>query len=118
MLSKPKVFWAPPNEVFYIDNPIHNDRRNMKTNNLVKTRLILDKILDFINSGDKVGIKVHVGEAHNTRYLRHDYVHEVVEAVKSKGGIPTLIETQGIGLSVKPLKISKNYSISLMHRTN
>ncbi|NVM20042.1 MAG: DUF362 domain-containing protein [Candidatus Lokiarchaeota archaeon] len=118
MSSKSKVFWASPNEVCYFDNPIRNDRKNMKTNNLVKTRLILDKILDFINSGDRVGIKVHVGEAYNTRYLRHDYVHEVVEAVKSKGGIPTLIETQGIGLSVRPVKISKNYNVNLMHRTN
>ncbi|NVM19977.1 MAG: DUF362 domain-containing protein [Candidatus Lokiarchaeota archaeon] len=118
MSSKPKVFWAPPNEVFYLSNPLHNDRKNMKTNNLVKTRLILDKILDFINSGDNVGIKVHVGEAHNTRYLRHDYVREVIEAVKSKGGIPTLIETQGIGLSVRPVKIKKDFIVSLMHRTN
>jgi uncharacterized Fe-S center protein len=117
MSTKPKVFWATPNEVYYTDNPIRNDKKSMKTNNLVKTRLLLDKILDFINTSDKVGIKVHVGEAHNTRYLRHDYVHEVVEAVKSKGGIPTLIETQGIGLSGQPIKISRNYIVSIMQRT-
>lgn len=103
------VYWAPPYEVA----AIKNTAENMVTNNLVKTRLILDKILDNINSGDKVGVKVHVGEAYNTRYLRHDYVHEVVDFIKSKGGIPTLIETQGNGMNVKHLNISENYSIHL-----
>ena len=118
MPYKPIVYWANPNEVCHLDFPGRNDKRNMKTNNLVKTRLILDKILDNINSGDTVGIKVHAGEAHNTRYLRHDYVHEVVEAVKSKGGIPTLIETQGIGMNIEQLNLSENYSICLGHRKN
>jgi len=67
--------------------------------------LLLEKILDYINPGDKVGIKVHVGEAYNTRYLRHDYVHEVIDCIKSKGGIPTLIETQGLGMNIKEIKL-------------
>jgi len=85
----------------------------MVTNNLVKTRLMLDTILDNINSGDKVGIKLHVGESHNTRYLRHDYIHEVIKAVKSKGGIPTLIETQGIGTKIHHVDITEDYTVSL-----
>ena len=83
----------------------------MVTNNIVKTRLILDKILDNINAGDKVGVKVHVGEALNTHYLRHDYVREVVKTIKLKGGIPTLIETQGRGIDVENIEIYEDYSI-------
>jgi len=107
--NKSIVYWAPPNEVI----AIRNTTENMFTNNLVKTRLILDKILDNINSGDKVGVKVHVGEAYNTHYLRHDYIHEVVDVIKSKGGIPTLIETQGNGMNVQLLNITENTSICL-----
>ena len=82
MSNESIVYWASPIEVA----SLRNTSKNMITNNLVKTRLILDKTLDNIKLGDKVAIKVHVGEAHNTHYLRHDYVREVVEAVKSKGG--------------------------------
>ena len=112
MSNKSIVCWAPPNEI----SAISYDKEKMLTNNLVKTRLILDKILDHINSGDKVGVKLHFGEAHNTRYLRHDYIREVVEAIKSKGGIPTLIETQGLGMYIKQISISENYSVCLGHR--
>lgn len=112
MENTSKVYWAPP----YETSSLVNTRQVMVTNNLVKTRLILDKILDNINSGDKVGIKIHTGEAYTTRYLRHDYVHEVVKAVKAKGGIPTIIETQGLGMYSHKVDISENYSIYLGHR--
>ncbi|MFX1593303.1 MAG: hypothetical protein ACFFCL_11480, partial [Promethearchaeota archaeon] len=105
MSSKPKVYWASPIEVAALPNT----SRNMVTNNLVKTRFISDKILDHINSGDKVGVKVHVGEAHNTRYLRADYIREVVNAIKAKGGIPTLIETQGLGNNIENIGICEDY---------
>ncbi len=114
MQSKSKVFWASPIEVAGMPNTA----QNMVTNNLVKSRLVLDKILDNINSGDKVGVKVHVGEAHNTRYLRPDYVREVVKAIKSKEGVPTLIETQGLGNHLSHIGINEEYTISLAHRRN
>ncbi|MHA2391021.1 MAG: DUF362 domain-containing protein [Promethearchaeota archaeon] len=114
MSSKVKVYWASPIEV----PGMPDNAKNMVTNNLVKTRLILDKILDNIHSGDKVGVKIHVGEAHNTRYLRPDYVREVVKAIKSKEGIPTLIETQGMGNNIQHIGIYEDYKISLMHRRN
>jgi len=109
MSSKSIVYWAPP----YETSSLINTKQVMVTNNLVKTRLVLDKILDNINVKDKVGIKIHTGEAYTTRYLRHEYVHEVVKAVKAKGGIPTLIETQGLGMYHRQLDISENYSICL-----
>jgi len=109
MSSKSIVYWAPP----YETSSLRNTKQVMVTNNLVKTRLVLDKILDNINSGDNVGIKIHTGEAYTTRYLRHDYIHEVVKAVKAKGATPTLIETQGLGMYPRKLDLSENYSICL-----
>jgi uncharacterized Fe-S center protein len=106
LTEKSKVYWAPPIEVAALPNK----RENMVTNNLVKTRFITDKLLDNIKTDDKVGLKVHVGEAHNTHYLRPDFVREVVKAVKSKGGIPTLIETQGRGANVERIEINKDYT--------
>jgi uncharacterized Fe-S center protein len=112
MVGKPIVYWATPIEIAALPNTAEN----MVTNNLVKTRFIADKILDNINSGDRVGVKVHVGEAHNTHYLRPDYVREVVKAIKDKGGIPILIETQGRGSNVEKIEISKDYKICVGHR--
>ncbi|MFX1366654.1 MAG: DUF362 domain-containing protein [Promethearchaeota archaeon] len=114
MLSKPIVYWASPIEVAAMPNT----SKNMVTNNLVKTRLILDKILDHIKPGDKVGVKVHVGEAQNTRYLRPDYVREVITAIKAKEGKPTLIETQGLGNNIENIGICEDYSICVGHRKN
>lgn len=54
MSNESKVYWASPNEVA----ALKNTSDNMVTNKLVKTRLILDKILDNINPGDQVAIKV------------------------------------------------------------
>ncbi len=109
MSNESIVYWALPNEVV----ALKNTKKNMVTNNLIKTRLILEKILDNINPGDKVAIKVHVGEGYNTRYLRHDYVHEVVDFVKSLGGIPTLIETMGLGMKVQHIKMSDEHVICM-----
>lgn len=114
MIDKPIVYYASPVEVA----AFRSDATVMSTNNLVKTRLILDKLLDHINSGDKVAVKVHVGEAQNTRYLRPDYVREVVNAIKSKSGVPTLVETQGIGLHARKIDISEDYHICINHRSN
>jgi len=114
MIDKPIVYWTSPNEVAALSNTAEN----MSTNNLVKTRLILNKILDNINAGDKVGVKVHVGEAQNTHYLRPDYIREVVNAIKSKGGIPTLIETHGLGNNIENIEICEDYSICVGHRKN
>ena len=112
MSLKAKVYWASPNEIA----ALQNTAKNMVTNNLVKTRFISDKILDNINSGDKVGVKVHVGEAQNTHYLRPDYVREVVKTIKAKGGIPTLIETQGLGNNIENITICEDYDICVGHR--
>ena len=106
MEEKAIVYWSPPCEWPSLRNTVEE----MKKNNLVKTRLIADKVCDHINPGDKVGVKLHMGESGCTRYIRHDYIREVVDTIKSKGGIPTLIETQGIGLINKFRDITDNYN--------
>ena len=112
MTEESIVYWAPPFEV----PSLNYNKELMETNNLVKTKLVLDKVLDNINSGDKVAVKVHVGEAFNTRYLRPDYVREVVKTIKSKGGIPTLIETQGVGNNMNCIDITEDYKVCVGHR--
>jgi hypothetical protein len=113
--KKSIVYWASPYEL----TALKNSSKNMITNNLIKTRSILDKILDdFISPGEKVGVKVHVGEAYNTRYLRHDYVHKVVQVIKERGGNPKLIETQGIGMETHLVEIPNNCTICLGSRKN
>lgn len=114
MEDKAIVYWAPPCEWPSLKNTVEE----LKKNNLVKTRLVMEKITDHINPGDKVGVKLHVGESGCTRYIRHDYIREVIDAIKSKGGIPTLIETQGIGLVNKYRNISDNHRVSVGSRKN
>ncbi len=57
-----------------------------------------------------------MGESHNTHYLRPDYVREVVNAIKAKGGIPTLIETQGRGSTIEKIENNDDYTICVGHR--
>ena len=45
MANESIVYWAMPNEVI----ALKNSEKNMITNNLIKTRLILENILDNIN---------------------------------------------------------------------
>ena len=50
MLDNTIVYWAPPNEIA----ALNNTSKNMVTNKLVKTRLILNKILDNIKNNKKI----------------------------------------------------------------
>ncbi|MFX1450936.1 MAG: DUF362 domain-containing protein, partial [Promethearchaeota archaeon] len=112
--NKSLVYWASPYE---IPDAFVHATKNMVTNNLIQTRVIAEKILDNIYEGEKVGVKIHVGEAYNTHYLRADYVRQVVEIIKSKGGIPTLIETQGLGMAHNIVDIPDLCTFSLRCRS-
>jgi uncharacterized Fe-S center protein len=46
----------------------------------------------FVHKGDRVGIKIHVGEWGNSLNLRPHWVSTVVQEVKRCGGIPTVVE--------------------------
>lgn len=73
---------------------------------LVRSRLsgrrsLLDRLgelleragLDFIGSGDLVGLKLSFGEAGNTAFLRPIFVRRVVQAVAGRGGKPFLTDS-------------------------
>lgn len=48
---------------------------------------------EMIKPGDKVGIKVHMGEWGNSLNLRPRWVGAIVDEVKRLGGIPAIVET-------------------------
>ncbi|OYT51659.1 4Fe-4S ferredoxin, partial [Candidatus Bathyarchaeota archaeon ex4484_135] len=55
-----------------------------------KLRKLLDAsgVLDVVEQGDLVAIKVHLGTPGNQRHIRPHHVRVVVEAVRERGGHP------------------------------
>ncbi|HMF34848.1 MAG TPA: hypothetical protein VKK79_25730, partial [Candidatus Lokiarchaeia archaeon] len=47
--------------------------------------------------GDRVCIKTHFGALGNQYYLRPSYIRFLCDKVKSCGGIPSVVETCGVG---------------------
>ena len=68
-----------------------NDYGNMldKTKSLYETA----HVLDVVEQGDKVAIKVHVGELGNQNYVRPYFVKQIVDMVKEKGGKPFITDS-------------------------
>ncbi len=62
---------------------------------LKKLDIIIDNlgILDNIENGELVAIKIHPGEAGNPNYLRPMYVRHIAEEVRKKGGKPFITDT-------------------------
>ena len=50
-------------------------------------------VFDVIQPGDKVAIKLHVGELGNPNYIRPFFLKQIVDEVKSRGGKPFLTDT-------------------------
>lgn len=50
-------------------------------------------VADYIQRGDFVAIKVHVGEKLNTTHIKPPLIREIVTKVQGKGGLPFLTET-------------------------
>jgi len=48
---------------------------------------------DFVDEGDLVAIKLHMGEEGGTRYLRPIFVSPIVSLIKERGGKPFLTDT-------------------------
>ena len=65
-----------------------------------KLRKLLDAsgVLDVVEQGDLVAIKVHLGTPGNQRHIRPHHVRVVVEAVRERGGHPFVTDTTGISL--------------------
>ena len=55
-----------------------------------------DIINDVVSKGDKVAVKVHMGEYGNVTYLRPPFVSEFVQLVKSAGGRPFVTDTTAL----------------------
>jgi uncharacterized Fe-S center protein len=61
-------------------------------NDQLKKLLEKSKVLDVIGKKDKVGMKMHFGEAGNTGYVRPAHVRVICDAVKRKGAVVTLAD--------------------------
>ena len=86
-MTKSKVFWT--------------NYRTKELSILSKfERLLKDSgLLDKIEKGDLVAIKIHPGLYGSVRCLRPVYVRKVVELLKKKGARPFITETVGHNLS-------------------
>lgn len=62
---------------------------------LDKLKIILDKLglSSIINEAESVAVKLHMGEAGQTRYIRPVFARQVVEKVKEAGGRPFVTDT-------------------------
>lgn len=56
-------------------------------------------ILDDVERGESVALKVHFGERGVTKQLRSVFMRKVAELVKARGGDPFFTETCGLGMS-------------------
>lgn len=52
---------------------------------------------EFVHN-KKIAVKVHMGEAGNTKYLRPIFIRKIVEKIKAVGGEPFVVDTCGLGL--------------------
>jgi len=74
-------------------------RATRKLNLLERFRTFLESIglEDVVSELDEVGLKLHFGAPGHTRYLRPDFIREIVEKVKKLRGKPFLCESAGLG---------------------
>ncbi len=83
--------FLPKSEVYFVDS------RSLSPNTslVVKTQDLFEAagLYECFNPGDKVAIKIHMGEYNNTRYLRPVFVRAIVEKVKEHGGVPFVTDT-------------------------
>ncbi|MGM0759338.1 MAG: DUF362 domain-containing protein [Thermodesulfobacteriota bacterium] len=50
-------------------------------------------LFDVVQPGDKVAVKLHVGELGNPNYVRPFFLKQIVDEVKARGGKPFLTDT-------------------------
>jgi len=64
-------------------------------NMLEKTGLVCReaKIFDVVDPGDKVAVKVHVGELGNPNYVKPFFVKYIIDEIKARGAKPFLTDT-------------------------
>lgn len=64
-------------------------------NMLFKTEELCQEsgVFDVVEKGDKVAVKLHVGELGNPNYVKPFFVKLIVDAIRAKGGKPFLTDT-------------------------
>lgn len=50
-------------------------------------------LFDMVEPGDKVAVKLHVGELGNPNYVRPFFLKQIVDEIKARGGKPFLTDT-------------------------
>ncbi len=82
-------------KVFFVDARSRSPQESL----LKKMERLLEEsgVLDVVDKGDLVAIKIHFGEPGNYRFIRPQFVRVVVEKVKEKGGVPFVTDTTGVG---------------------
>lgn len=77
-------------KVYFMNDRANNIAENTQNKGI---QVLRDAgIAQWIKPGDKVGIKVHMGEWGNSHNLRPHWVSSVVDEVKKYGGIPAIVE--------------------------
>ncbi|MFQ5978347.1 MAG: DUF362 domain-containing protein [Candidatus Heimdallarchaeota archaeon] len=67
---------------------------------LNRMEVLFEHFLADIQKDERVLIKVHFGQLGNTASFRPSYIRTIVDFVRSKGGLPTVAETTGLGYGV------------------
>lgn len=49
--------------------------------------------VDLVRKGELVAVKTHFGERGNLSFVRHQFIHQIVEIIKRRGGKPFLTDT-------------------------
>ncbi|MCJ7547579.1 MAG: DUF362 domain-containing protein [Deltaproteobacteria bacterium] len=72
--------------------PVKDAEDIKEVNGQLKKVLEKSKVLDIIGTKDKIGIKMHFGEAGNTGYVRPSHVRVICDAVARKDAVVTLAD--------------------------
>lgn len=67
------------------------------------------------SEGDKVAIKIHLGEYGTTRYLRPVFIRKLVDLVRAAGGDPYITETTGLGIIPTRVTMKDYLEIATRH---
>jgi uncharacterized Fe-S center protein len=96
------LIWLPLNNVWRIISPkkmmtvsVHFVPWDTKRDLLVEASRLYDEAGTFayIEKGDLVAVKLHVGESGNPYYVQPCFVHDIIRRVKEAGGKPFLTDS-------------------------
>ncbi len=56
---------------------------------------------DLVKKGEMVALKTHFGERGNLSFVRHQFIHQIVEIIKRRGGKPFLTDTNTLYIGTR-----------------